>query len=97
MHIPLLLLGGYVSSYLLHSDYGYKGILLIFILYIFHKNRLLSTVTGALSLLWEAPAIFAFIPINLYNGKRGLSMNYFLYFFYTFHILCLYGIRLYFF
>ena len=97
LQIPLLIFGGYAASYVLHSDYGYKGIALIFILYLFHKNRFLFSLVGALSLLWEAPAIFAFIPINLYNGKRGLSMKYFFYFFYPLHLLCLYGIRLYFF
>lgn len=93
LQLPALLLLAGIAEFILHSDYGYKGVLLIFILYIFHRKPLWMTLTGALSLLWEAPAILAFIPIHLYNQKRGLPMKYFFYFFYPLHLLLFCGIR----
>lgn len=71
------------------TDYAWRGVLLIVILHVFRWQRLLMTLTGCVSLLWEAPACLAFIPINLYNGKRGFSMKYFFYIFYPAHLLLL--------
>ena len=81
-------------AWLLKTDYSYHGILLIAILYFFRFYPLLQTIAGCLSLLWEAPACLAFLPINLYNGKRGLSLKYLFYLFYPVHLLALAGIRM---
>ena len=81
-------------AWLLKTDYSYHGILLIAILYFFRFYPLLQTIAGCLSLLWEAPACLAFLPINLYNGKRGLSLKYLFYLFYPIHLLALAGIRM---
>lgn len=89
-HFPLqaaAILAGGALAYVLKTDYDYKGIIVIVVLYCFRYNRVLRTVIGCLSLLWEAPACLAFIPINLYNGKRGLSLKYFFYAFYPVHLL----------
>ena len=94
IHLLIFLLGC-VIAYALRTDYDYYGIILIVVLYIFRGNRTLQTIAGCLSLLWEAPACLAFLPINLYNGKRGLSMKYFFYSFYPMHLL-IYGIITYF-
>lgn len=80
-------LAGGALAYVLKTDYDYKGIILIAVLYFFRYNRVLRTAVGCVSLLWEAPACLAFIPINLYNGKRGLSLKYFFYAFYPAHLL----------
>lgn len=84
---------GMIIAELLKTDYGYHGILLISILYFFRFHSSLQTFAGSLSLLWEAPAILAFIPINLYNQKRGLSLKYIFYIFYPAHLLLLALIR----
>jgi hypothetical protein len=84
---------GMGAAWLLKTDYSYHGILLIAILYFFRYYPVLQTVGGCLSLLWEAPACLAFIPINLYSGKRGLSLKYVFYLFYPVHLLILAGIR----
>lgn len=84
---------GSVLAYILHTDYHYYGIILIVVLYFFRSNRMLQTVAGCISLLWEAPACLAFIPLTMYNGKRGLPLKYFFYVFYPVHLL-IYGIIL---
>ncbi|MBS6195986.1 MAG: conjugal transfer protein TraX [Clostridiales bacterium] len=78
---------GSLAAWLLKTDYDYKGIILIAILYFFRSHPVLRTVAGCLSLYWEAPACLAFIPLNLYNGKRGISLKYFFYLFYPVHLL----------
>ena len=56
----------------------------------------LSTDYGALGVLCimvfylEWAAVFAFVPIFYYNGKRGFGMKYFFYAFYPVHLLILY-------
>lgn len=80
-------LAGGALALLLKTDYDYKGIIVIVVLYCLRYNQVLRTIVGCICLLWEAPACFAFIPINLYNGKRGLSLKYFFYAFYPVHLL----------
>jgi len=77
-------------AYFIQCDYDYRGIILIVILYVFRYTRVYQTVFGALSLYWEWPAMFAFIPIALYNGKKGRNIKYFSYVFYPAHLLLLY-------
>lgn len=93
MQILLALLGCYLA-YRINSDYDYRGIILIVLLYYFRYDRSLQSFAGAISLYWEWPAMFAFIPISMYNGTRGISRKYFFYIFYPAHLLMLYMIKL---
>lgn len=93
MQLLLALLGCYLA-YRINSDYDYRGIILIVLLYYFRYDRSLQSFAGAISLYWEWPAMFAFIPISMYNGTRGISRKYFFYIFYPAHLLMLYMIKL---
>lgn len=78
-----------------HTDYDWNGILSLLILYHFRYNRLDTVILGAVSFVWEPWAILAFIPICLYNGKRGRQApKYFFYAFYPAHLLLLVCINL---
>lgn len=84
---------------ILRSDYSYRGILLIFVFYIFRSNRILAAAAGAFwNLLYKSSiqiyGILAMLPILLYNGREGRKMKYFFYLFYPFHLLILYAVRL---
>lgn len=90
----LVFLGGMGLAYLLKTDYGYKGILLISVLFVFRFDRFWQCIGGAVAISWELAAPLAFIPVWFYNGKRGkYSLKYFFYFFYPVHLMVLYAVR----
>ena len=83
-----------------HTDYGYRGILLIFIFYQLRRFRWAKIGCGAAwNLIWnrsiQGYGAFAMIPIALYNGSRGKKMKYFFYIFYPAHLLILFVISRY--
>lgn len=88
---------GFLAAFLFRGDYGTKGYLFLLVLYFFRTHPLWQTIFGCISLSWEWPACFAFLPIRLYNGQRGFihgkAGKYFFYLFYPLHILILVGIR----
>ena len=92
LHIVFIGLGMLLANFL-HTDYSYWGVALITAFYYFNAWPLIQTLSGALLLSWQAPSILAFIPINMYNQKRGISMKYFFYIFYPAHLLILALIR----
>ncbi|MCD7814980.1 MAG: conjugal transfer protein TraX [Lachnospiraceae bacterium] len=75
------------------TDYNYKGVFLIAVLYLTRQVRLYQCISGAAAIAWELPAPLAFIPIWFYNGKRGISLKYFFYWFYPVHLMLLYVIN----
>ncbi len=85
---------GVVAEVVLDTDYGAWGILLIFILYEFKDQKIWEVVFSGV-VFWcmtkiELFGLLAFIPIFLYNGKRGpnppaLKIGFYL--FYPVHLL----------
>ena len=80
-----------VVAWATRTDYGYIGILLAAVFY-YIRQPMQQVVCGSIVLLSEPPAILAFGPILLYNGKRGRQLKYFFYIFYPLHLLILYGL-----
>ena len=89
----LVLILAMVLAWALHTDYGYRGVLLIELLYIFRYDRMKQIVAGAVAFSWETTAPLAFIPVWFYNGKRGKSGKWFFYWFYPVHLLILWGVK----
>ena len=81
----------------LRTDYNFRGILLIFMLYVFREQKFLAAAAGGLwNFLYTGTVqrygVFSAVPMLLYNGKPGRRMKYFFYIFYPAHLLILYGI-----
>lgn len=85
----LILVSGLLAASFLKTDYSYKGVFLIEVLYILRSSRLYQCLCGAAAISWEMPAPAAFLPIYFYNGKRGISLKYFFYWFYPVHLVIL--------
>lgn len=77
----------------LKTDYSYKGILILAVLYFVRFNRKLTLVALVVCFLWELPAIFAVMPIAFYNGQRGNMPKHFFYWFYPVHLLVLFVLQ----
>lgn len=84
---------------LLHTDYSAAGVLLIFVFYRFREKTVTKIILTAIIAFAcfgavEGFCLFAFLPILLYNGKRGPSLKYAFYAFYPVHLVILYLISL---
>lgn len=81
---------GMLLAEYLKTDYSSTGVAIIALLYLCRKKKPLLIVAGCIAFAWEVSAPLAFIPIALYNGKRGLNIKYFFYAFYPLHLMILY-------
>lgn len=93
----LSMLALFAVSYYLNADYGWKGYIFLMIMFWLRRERPAQALIGSCWLSYEWKACFAFIPINLYNGKRGFIHGnigkYAFYAFYPVHILVLLYLR----
>ena len=88
---------------ILHTDYGWYGVILIVFFYICRDNKLMLWIVFLLLNtgfhVWahsaaQVYAAFALIPLSFYNGKRGAHpVPYFFYGFYPAHLLFLFGLK----
>ena len=89
----------FLASLLLRADYGSFGFGFIILLYMLRERKFIMAVTACCVLpsRWIGGA--GFIPILMYNGKRGFLKGkwtkYAFYIFYPLHLLILYLIRTY--
>lgn len=91
------LLGLVALLILFRPDYQAAGFAFIILLYTLRHHRLLQAVVGSFMLPMEWLAGLAFIPINMYNGKRGFikgkKAKYLFYTFYPAHLLVIYILK----
>lgn len=93
--LVLIIALGAVSA-LIRCDYGLKGFAFIILLYALREHEVLRIVPIVLlnSFMF---AVFAFVPISFYSGKRGFIkgkiFKYFFYAFYPVHIFVIYLIK----
>lgn len=88
----LSLTAGMTLAVILKTDYDYRGVISIVVLYVFRMYRPLQLLAGAMTFMWEIPAPAAFLAAACYNGRRGLKLKYVFYIFYPLHLLLLYFI-----
>lgn len=86
----VVIAGTAAAAWALHTDYSYKGILILAVLYFVRFDKKLTLMAMLVCFLWELPAIFAVIPVAFYNGQRGNMPKQFFYWFYPVHLLLLF-------
>lgn len=86
---------GCMAASVFSTDYSYRGVLLIGILYLFRNQKETRALLGAALFLQDMTAVLAFIFILKYNGEKGklIVPGWFYQIFYPFHIFVLWGIR----
>lgn len=86
-----------VCAFFLRADYGVAGACLILLLYILRNHTAAQTVLAYPLLSGGVAAFAAFLPIRLYNGRRGFIrtpvLAYSFYLFYPVHMLLLIALR----
>ena len=89
----VIILTGCVLGLVLKTDYDFKGILAITVLYLFRNRKKAQMWAGVIIFLLidslEMFAALSFILIWFYNGTRGRQNKYFFYLFYPSHLLLL--------
>ena len=93
----LFLLATFVLASVLKADYGSSGYGFILMLYLLREQPLFQAVVGACFLNSRWQAGLAFLPIGLYNGKRGFlkgkTASILFYLIYPVHMLIFYWIK----
>ena len=89
----VIIVAGSALALVLKTDYSFKGILAITVLYLFRSRRKAQVWAGVIVFLLmdglEMIAALSFLLIWFYNGERGRQNKYFFYFFYPVHLLLL--------
>ncbi|MER2025495.1 MAG: TraX family protein, partial [Eubacteriales bacterium] len=90
IQIPLAGILIYAAEFF-NTDYGWLGVLLIFIFYLLHEWRTPQVFFGIFPLFNELPAVLVgYLLLLLYNGKRGRFPKYLGYAIYPVHLLLFY-------
>ncbi len=95
----LCVLGLLAASYFLHADYGWKGFCFLVLTYVAAEYPAAQALAGLSLLPWPVGVALSYLPLNLYNGKRGFIrspwLKYGCYAFYPVHLLLLWLLRVY--
>ena len=85
------------ASVVLKADYGTAGMVVILLIYVLRQYPIVQALAGYPLFSGGVYAIAAFIPISMYNGKRGFIkspvLKYAFYLFYPAHMLLLVAIK----
>ena len=96
IQVPLIL-GLFLLSLALQADYGWTGFCFILLLYYLGQAPLVQALGCSALLSWPYGVGLAFVPINLYNGKRGFIRGplwkALFYAFYPVHMILLWLLR----
>lgn len=93
LKLAIFALGAAVAT-IIKADYYYFGVLFVFLFYSTMGNDKMRNISMTLATMWEYTAPLALIPIQKYNGEKGMATGRWLYWFYPAHFLILYGIWL---
>ena len=89
-----------VLSILLRADYTFFAVIAVFLFYVLRKKHPLFRASVGVAFLSLTRTVgyycatgFSFIPLAMYNGKKGKGLKWLFYFFYPGHLLLLAAIK----
>lgn len=95
--IGIILIGMLCFAFIFRAEYNSVGFAFIIMLYALRRHKALQAIIGFCMLPKGLFAGMAFIPINMYNGKRGFIRGavskYLFYAFYPAHLLIIHLVR----
>lgn len=77
-------------AYILHTDYSWKCMLLVSVLYFARSNKALKLIMGAAATCWEKYAPASFLLLYFYDPDIRPKYKYAFYLFYPLHLLLIY-------
>ena len=87
-------------SFLLRADYTFFAVIAVFLFYVFRKRHPLIRAGVGVAFLSVTRTVgyycatgFSFIPLAMYNGKKGKGLKWMFYLFYPGHLLLLAAIK----
>ncbi len=100
--VGIVVLGAFaLASALLRTDYNMLGTGLVIILYLLRERKLPVRLLGGMVfyVLLRNKGIYVFgllgfLPLFLYNGKKGRGLKYLFYVFYPGHLLLIYILKM---
>lgn len=92
-----ILIAMMAAAFFFRPDYDGLGFAFIMMLYVLRRHFALQVIMGCAMLPMKWVAGLAFIPIGMYNGRRGFIQGpwgkYLFYAFYPLHLLVIWAIR----
>ncbi len=89
-----------VLALALRADYTFFAVIAVFLFYVFrHKHPVVRSGVGVAFLAltrtmgYYCTTGFSFIPLVMYNGKKGRGLKWLFYVFYPGHLLVLYALK----
>lgn len=93
----ILALGFSILSIILKTDYSYRGVIAILLIYLATYNKFLTIIAMLFAFYFEAHLhgfVYLSIPlIMLYNGQKGKQNKWAFYIFYPAHLLIIFIIK----
>ena len=81
------------AAWLIQCDYYFIGPLAAACIYLLRDKKIYRNLSIGVIFAFEVTAILSLIPMNMYNGKRGINLKYLFYAFYPAHLLVLVYLR----
>lgn len=75
---------------LLNTDYSWKCVAVVSIMYLLRQNKTLKLLAGAAFFSWEKFAPISFLLLYFYNPNVKPKFKYFFYLFYPTHLILIY-------
>ena len=89
-----------ILSFLLRADYTFFAVIAVFLFYVFRKKHPLIRAGVGVAFLSLTKTVgyycatgFSFLPLAMYNGKKGKGLKWMFYLFYPGHLLFLAAIK----